>query len=53
MMKRARTWFLAVLGSLTLSAGEIPGEIAHYPMRDGRGTRVKEAHRQLAPGIVK
>ena len=52
-MKKLWGLFFAAMLFLTSGAGETAGEIAHYPMRDGSGTQVKEARLRLPPGVIK
>ena len=39
--------------ALTAAAAPIPGEIAHYPMREGSGTEIKEVNNRFAPGKIR
>ena len=50
-----KVWLL-LLGSLTAmaaAAAPIAGEIAHYPMREGKGDKIYEAQKRFPAGEIK
>ena len=44
---------LMLLAAVWVTAASIPGEIAHYPMREGNGTKIFDQTKQQKPGIIK
>ena len=51
-MKKFQLIAAVLAAAFTLAAQSIPGEIAHYPMREGGGTEIRESKNRLAPGKI-
>ena len=52
-MRKFYLWILCVCTAAIASAAQIAGEIAHYPMREGKGNKIYEAQKRLPAGEIK
>ena len=52
-MKKICLLLLGALNSAFAAAAPIAGEIAHYPMREGKGDKVFEAQKRLPAGKIR
>ena len=52
-MKKFYLWILCACTALIAPAAQIAGEIAHYPMREGKGNKIYEAQKRLPAGEIK
>ena len=52
-MKKVYLWLLCVCTAVIASAAPIAGEIAHYPMREGKGDKIYEAQKRFPAGEIK
>ena len=52
-MKKIWLYLICLFSTLTAAAVSLPGEIAHYPMREGTGNEVFEAQKRLPAGKIR
>ncbi|MBE6379573.1 MAG: LamG domain-containing protein [Lentisphaerae bacterium] len=52
-MKKICLYLICLFSTLTAAAVPLPGEIAHYPMREGTGNEVFEAQKRLPAGKIR